>query len=77
MLMTARTPPKGPTTPVQQHAITPTDEPKVMTSIRVAGLVGEENAVELKRIASMMEVAAWIHRVSSSGPTEDWPGPDA
>ncbi|MBW3581632.1 MAG: hypothetical protein KY455_00895 [Euryarchaeota archaeon] len=48
-----------------------------MTSIRVAGLVGEENAVELKRIASMMEVAAWIHRVSSSGPTEEWVGPEA
>lgn len=58
-------------TAVQQHPISARTKPGEMTAVRVAGLPPKDTH-EVKRIASLMEIAAWIHRVSTVGPTEEW-----
>lgn len=51
-------------TRVQQHGIKATNESRLMSVIRVAGFVRPKESIEMQKIASVMEVASWIQRVS-------------
>ena len=35
-----------------------------MASVRIAGIVGEKDASNVKNIASLMQVARWVHLIS-------------
>ena len=35
-----------------------------MASVRIAGIVGEKDALNVKNIASLMQVARWVHLIS-------------